>query len=871
MLSVTSGYKTANKSNVVRSNGKISVYDTVALTTKEFDNTKVGLIEITGTTFRDGRIIGNLSMHDIKIEMFGDTSADFTLNTEKHITPSFAMLVSGSYEWLAYQKFIVSSVEYDDTTRMTTIRGADFLWKSNVDFVDTNTYPMTLYNYLLSVGTACGLSIENVSIVNGSFSIASKPFPDFTPCSYILSRIAELGGYFVRIKKSNNKLELINAFPSIAIPSETLTKDHYFQAWVKEHNFGTNGINTLVMKISQVEGENNSVENAPNVAIDGAIELQVVDNDIVNTETKRLAVINNIFTVVDGFKFVPCIVDYIGYPYLEVGDTVQVTKMDSTTFVTVITDVMISYDGGMKGQIRGQTLNKTQTTYRNYTTQEKRLRNAEIRVDKVEGEILLKVSQTDLDTQLEDYSTITQTADKVALEIGQIKVGGTNLLLGSDMEELSARNLWFKAIGTETTTDGSGDTVFQGKNLIVIVPANTLNGGVYRAVGNLVIGQQYTLSAWVYVPSGQWQMGTDLGYPSFTITPLTWTRVSHTFTATSSVHTLYFIAVQRTEDTAIYIDNVQLEEGNKPTAWGLNPNEMRTAKYIFDGSKARFYGDGQEWYDALGNLKVYFDTTLGNYVFKGSIDTSENVTVGKRIDMAEIPVTTVFELGQERAGLNGVGWGERSVGGLNSWAYITAYNAGPYNGVADKWEMVLYSQANIQIASPEITYGRADSTTNHIILGNTLFDKPLQVFDGIKFPETQVASTNANTLDDYEEGTWTPTLVCQTTAGVGTYTDRKGRYTKIGNVCYFTMNLSWTAHTGTGNMFITGLPFTALEGTYNCQLLTNNLTYTGQITGTITTGESRIVIYTYVGGGALGVVNKDSAADIYLSGFYLVE
>lgn len=413
MLTVTSGYKTANKSNVVRSNGKISVYDTVALTTKEFDNTKVGLIEITGTTFRDGRIIGNLSMHDIKIEMFGDTKVDFALNTEKHITPSFGMLVGGVYEWLAYQKFIVSSVEYDDTTRMTTIRGADFLWKSNVDFVDTNTYPMTLYNYLLSVGTYCGLDIDNLSIVNGSFSIESKPFQDFTPCSYIFSRIAELGGYFVRIKKSNDKLELVNAFPNtgytydelsyltndeIALLTydelvgdsiETFTKDNYFQLWVKEHNFGINGVNTLVMEISQVVGENNSVENATNVAIDGAIEVKVVDNDIVNTETKRLAVINDLFDVVDRFYFIPFILDYIGYPYLEVGDVVTVTNNDGNTFVTVITDVMIKYDGGMKGQIRGQALNKTQTTYRNVTTAEKRLRTAEVNVDKVNAEVTI--------------------------------------------------------------------------------------------------------------------------------------------------------------------------------------------------------------------------------------------------------------------------------------------------------------------------------------------------------------------------------------------------------------------------------------------------------------------------------------------------
>jgi len=48
---------------------------------------------------------------------------------------------------------------------------------------------------------------------------------------------------------------------------------------------------------------------------------------------------------------------------------------------------------------------------------------------------------------------------------------------------------------------------------------------------------------------------------------------------------------------------------------------------------------------------------------------------------------------------------------------------------------------------------------------------------GITFPATQSASTNANTLDDYEEGTWTPNV-----GGTSTYSYQLGKYTKIGNL-----------------------------------------------------------------------------------------
>jgi hypothetical protein len=79
--------------------------------------------------------------------------------------------------------------------------------------------------------------------------------------------------------------------------------------------------------------------------------------------------------------------------------------------------------------------------------------------------------------------------------------------------------------------------------------------------------------------------------------------------------------------------------------------------------------------------------------------------------------------------------------------------------------------------------------------------------NGVQFPATQVASANANCLDDYEEGTWTPVIIGVTTAGTGTYTTQQGIYTKVGNLVTVAGYLAWSAHTGTGETRISGLPF----------------------------------------------------------------
>lgn len=82
----------------------------------------------------------------------------------------------------------------------------------------------------------------------------------------------------------------------------------------------------------------------------------------------------------------------------------------------------------------------------------------------------------------------------------------------------------------------------------------------------------------------------------------------------------------------------------------------------------------------------------------------------------------------------------------------------------------------------------------------------------IPFPATQNASSNANTLDDYEEGTWTPTLTGTFVAGTFTYAVREGYYVKIGQLVFvsFSVVLSAISVSPTGSfMQITGFPFVA--------------------------------------------------------------
>jgi hypothetical protein len=67
-------------------------------------------------------------------------------------------------------------------------------------------------------------------------------------------------------------------------------------------------------------------------------------------------------------------------------------------------------------------------------------------------------------------------------------------------------------------------------------------------------------------------------------------------------------------------------------------------------------------------------------------------------------------------------------------------------------------------------------------------------------------------LDDYEEGTFTPTYTSTATPPTVTYSHQFGKYTKIGNLVYFQVEIGTnSALPGTGILAVGGLPFTAIN------------------------------------------------------------
>jgi hypothetical protein len=89
---------------------------------------------------------------------------------------------------------------------------------------------------------------------------------------------------------------------------------------------------------------------------------------------------------------------------------------------------------------------------------------------------------------------------------------------------------------------------------------------------------------------------------------------------------------------------------------------------------------------------------------------------------------------------------------------------------------------------------------------------------GIQFNGDTAA---ANALDDYEEGTWTPSVALDV-PGTSAVTNAVGKYVKIGGLVHVTGRLTITKGTGSGDLTLGAFPFAAVTlSNYQCPVTYN--------------------------------------------------
>jgi hypothetical protein len=200
------------------------------------------------------------------------------------------------------------------------------------------------------------------------------------------------------------------------------------------------------------------------------------------------------------------------------------------------------------------------------------------------------------------------------------------------------------------------------------------------------------------------------------------------------------------------------------------------------------------------------------------------------------------------------------------------------------WQLVTSSLPLGSVSSPSLYFGSDTNTGLWSPAADTLAvstggaealritsDKYLRMAastGGIQFNGDTAA---ANALDDYEEGTFVPGVIGADTAGTVTYGFQLGRYTKIGRVVFFDINIGWEdGASGVGQLVITGFPFLSKnDSIFSSIPLSITTLLDAEALGILPDTVEAGIFYTSAG----SIVETPWVADgeLYVTGMYVVE
>lgn len=433
----------------------------------------------------DNRLV-NATMEDFRyvpnVGLFGQATArklevnlksiDETIDLEnKEFEFKIGADYNGSTYYINYGKFIVNEApENDDTNGNVKIVAYDYMIKFNKPFnPPNNLFPCTMLRLFQYVCEQAGVEAGSQSFANSSFTVSDNQFEGMQ-LRDVLKHIAKSAFSWARIGQDNKCYLDLYANPSVA-HTEVLTNEEYKVDAFKKANKYFGPVNKVTFGDTDIEGQEESVEDTQSIAQNGLREIKINDNYFAYTPEKRNALIQA-GTRLFGLKYIPIQqMELIGLVYLDCTDLLQIFDMENNEYQSRLWNHTITYAGYVSDKITTESTSLNEEEYKpTYSNTETSY--LAIVVDRNKKQISAVVQEvSDLEqstaslvlnkdsilstvtyvnnnkTNINKISTIEQKADNILLEVKTI--ANENLLLNSNFATGDYKN-WTKD-GNPTT------------------------------------------------------------------------------------------------------------------------------------------------------------------------------------------------------------------------------------------------------------------------------------------------------------------------------------------------------------------------------------------------------------------------------------
>lgn len=306
-----------------------------------------------------------------------------------YINSNANITISLGEEVIPYGNFIIEKPDTEEVQAITRFVGYDYMIKFNKEFVDNNTYPVSLGEYFSNLCTQVGLVAGKTDFINSDYMVLGNPFTNGEKCKEVLSAIAQIAGGIAKIGRDNKPYII-----SLSNDSELEKIDgHNYDSFSPNKVFGP--INKVILKMQDdVEGEESVRSDSESISQNGECAITISNNPILNSSEQRELVIDNIFNALNGITYLPYKTTYYGYPHTDSTDKIKISNVNDAEYDSYIFNHTLKYDGAFSGIIETPALTKSQSAYKDTRNLRDWKRNVEFQVDKINGELRGLVSKT---------------------------------------------------------------------------------------------------------------------------------------------------------------------------------------------------------------------------------------------------------------------------------------------------------------------------------------------------------------------------------------------------------------------------------------------------------------------------------------------
>lgn len=298
--------------------------------------------------------------------------------------------------------FLVKNITSDESTGDLIIKGEDYSSKFNDNFDLELTYPITNLQLAKAICNSVGVILENENFVNSDFVMNVPKIDNKDTKANIISMIAAVAGGIAFINE-NDRLEIRT--PTL---NDIQIKD-IFEQELKNAKIGP--VNSVVLA-REPQRDYIQLKEDQSIKIHGKTEIKITNNYIV--DDNREGAIQGIYDELLGLEF-----------YCEKINTYLAYKIKPFDLITVdnkpilVNTIRIQYPNFLDGLVGIEQLSKFEVNTAIAKGIEKRIINAEIKVDKVEGKIDSIVSlETENNKKIsqveQDVNEIKQSVKSVA-------------------------------------------------------------------------------------------------------------------------------------------------------------------------------------------------------------------------------------------------------------------------------------------------------------------------------------------------------------------------------------------------------------------------------------------------------------------------